>query len=263
MQLGFRLSLFFCVAAAQYVAVGEPNPNAPTSPDEVPSCPEDPPIPVPLPPPIQSAFETVFRNIDVLIYAGIDSVNQQQQRYAIQIKHNLKHPITANVEPFLDIAFQLGTNLWRQVVANAIEVVAEFTKMFDTSFSFVKRNIRLVNEDPVAKKILEGIDPVTDQIEIDYANNARTYSQYFVEHFSKYANYVQQLHQRALASSSPKQLQQEFEITTDRFIGQMDLLLQSYSKQQRYICDIYRFGIRSSAATLRDFQVSAVTSLLT
>lgn len=258
------LSFIVCVASAQYIAVGEPNPNAPTCLVEVPSCPENPPVPVILPLPIPNAFETVFRNIDEVIYGGIDAATKLHKRIATQMTDRfLRLQITDDIEPTLAIGFQLGINLWQLVISNTAQALAEFSQMFNTQFNNVKQYIQLVNDDQVAKAVLEAINPNTYSAMLIYGNSAINHRQIFVDTYSQFADYARKLHRRALASPCPKQLQQEFEEATFRLNRQLDDLFESYVMAERQICANYRQGIRCSAVTLNDCQLVAVTVLLT
>lgn len=250
------IALYWCVVSAQD--------NVPACPVELPPCPEDPPLSIQRPPMIQCAFDTVFRYMDGLLQPGSNSVIQLHRRNILQMKERLQclH-ITDDVEPFLNTGFQLATNLWQNIVANAVEIINEFNKVFYDQVCKIKGNIQLVLDDPVAKTILHGFEPVTDMAKIRYLTNAWTRKKMYLDTYLKYASNVRQLHQRALASSCPQQLQQEFVEKSRRLSSQLDELLQLYIDEEQQIIVEYRSAIRCSAAKLRDLQVAAVTLLLT
>lgn len=135
MPVWLRLTLLCYVSTAQYV----PNTNVPACSDEIPVCPQVSFVPVSQQKPISNAFDTVFQKIDLVRNSLIDTATQIQRRNAVQLTDRLKFlRITDNVEPFLQLNLQSGTDLWEHHLTAVAAGLKQFSKFFGEQFGNCK-----------------------------------------------------------------------------------------------------------------------------
>lgn len=263
------LIIFFGLIAfstAQYIDVGEPNPSAPgpVCSNEVFTCPDAQPEPVPPPPTIPSLFSPIFQFFENQAKCDVEEIYKiRGECYAEFINALQCFNIIDDPCDLLNDGLRLVNKFLNLVVGLPNSNNIEFTRVFDQALSQLVRILGDVAHDPTVQCAMHTLQQLGEKVKADLVNNALYFHQLKSATYQQYTNDIQKLHQTAVNSACPKESQTQFQSRFGVLYNDLTQELVSYLNTAQQIGILFQQRVRELAWTIAKAKIAATTLILT
>lgn len=266
MRVFICLLILIASSVAQYIAVGEPNPSAPTSScsKNVFTCPEVPPPPPPPPPPtIPGVFSAIYKYLD-------DRQCIETQRlltlraYSYQdfVPHLQNFNILDKPCPLLAYGRQLIERFLKLVLDQPVGNNVEFSQIIDQSLAQLNNAFGGPKVNPKIKCALQQIYEQANEFKWNLVNNAKSFQQVKSATYAKYITDVKKLHKIAVNSACPKQAQKQFFARFATLFNDITDELEHFLNNACEIGNTFKDRIHELASRISQAEISYTTYIL-